>query len=399
MKVSRQDLYDRIWAEPMKDVAPQFGISGVALRKHCLKANIPVPERGYWARLAAGKSVIKVRLPARKPGQSDKVLIGENRYSYHQPSRDELLGPIPERPTFPEPIEAVEAAIVPKVGKVTLRKDLAAPHGAIWKLLDADEVRRQKLQQASWGYHWDKPKFESPFERRRLKILNTLFLALAKFEVKAEISRKEGRDIYLTVGDTGVRLYLDLPKNIGIDPRYQTLTVGDAGSALRLEIGGGGGKGQERFAWEDKASDKIETHLGEVAADVIVAGELRYREQLEANHNWWLERRSDLIERERAERAAAEKAEQERLARLKKERIDRLTAEAEDLRRADAIRQYVKSVRERGSNVAHADRLPAWECWTLEIAASIDPITTGRFLEGNDCITPPASSPPAPGEK
>lgn len=383
MKITRQALYDRVWSEPMKAVAPEFGMSDVALRKHCTRANIPVPERGYWARLRAEKSVIKVALPARKPGQLNWVSIGESKYSWSQPTRDELLGPIPEKPTFSEPIEGFEAEAVKLLGKISAKKDLTASHAAIRKLLDADEARREKVRNSSYGFHWDKPKFESAFERRRFKILNGLFLALAKLDASASISDKDGRDINIAVGDTSVRIYLDLAKNIARDDRYERLIEGDASSPMKLVISAGGWKGGERFSWQDSGEEKLESRLAEIAVKIIISGELQMREGVDAQHEWWLGRRADLIERERAAKEAAEKAERERLARLAKQRVDRLIAQAEDLRRADAIRHYVASVRERATDVQR-EHLPDWEHWALGVADTLDPITTGRFVLENE---------------
>ena len=63
--LTRQQLYDLAWAEPMKTVAPRFGISDVALAKTCRNHSIPIPPRGYWAKLQAGQRVAKPSLPAR----------------------------------------------------------------------------------------------------------------------------------------------------------------------------------------------------------------------------------------------------------------------------------------------------------------------------------------------
>jgi hypothetical protein len=52
--LTRQELYDRVWTEPVDTLAKQFGISNVGLGKACRRHNIPVPPRGYWARKAAG---------------------------------------------------------------------------------------------------------------------------------------------------------------------------------------------------------------------------------------------------------------------------------------------------------------------------------------------------------
>ncbi len=33
--LSREELYERVWAEPMTKVAAEFGVSGTALKKTC----------------------------------------------------------------------------------------------------------------------------------------------------------------------------------------------------------------------------------------------------------------------------------------------------------------------------------------------------------------------------
>lgn len=53
IKLTRQDLYDQVWTEPMQTLAARYGLSGVGLAKTCRRMNIPIPGRGYWARKAA----------------------------------------------------------------------------------------------------------------------------------------------------------------------------------------------------------------------------------------------------------------------------------------------------------------------------------------------------------
>jgi hypothetical protein len=66
MKLSRRELYDRIWAVPMSKLAHELDISDVGLAKVCRRYNIPRPARGHWAKLAAGKAPPKPGLPASK---------------------------------------------------------------------------------------------------------------------------------------------------------------------------------------------------------------------------------------------------------------------------------------------------------------------------------------------
>lgn len=57
LRLTREELHARVWQQPMRTLAEEFGISDVALAKTCRKAKVPVPGRGHWARKAAGKKV------------------------------------------------------------------------------------------------------------------------------------------------------------------------------------------------------------------------------------------------------------------------------------------------------------------------------------------------------
>jgi signal recognition particle subunit SEC65 len=70
--LSRQELYNLIWSSPAMKVAADFGVSDVAVHKHCIKRNVPRPTRGYWAKLAAG------RVPRKKPLPPTSEEVFEN---------------------------------------------------------------------------------------------------------------------------------------------------------------------------------------------------------------------------------------------------------------------------------------------------------------------------------
>jgi len=66
--ISREALYEEVWAEPMVKVALRYEVSGSFLARICTRLNVPRPSRGYWAMLAAGKKVRRTPLPDAKPG-------------------------------------------------------------------------------------------------------------------------------------------------------------------------------------------------------------------------------------------------------------------------------------------------------------------------------------------
>jgi len=70
MSVTREKLYDEIWAEPMTKVSKRYGVSDSYLVRILKSLNIPRPPRGYWATVAAGIHPEKPPLPAANPGDA-----------------------------------------------------------------------------------------------------------------------------------------------------------------------------------------------------------------------------------------------------------------------------------------------------------------------------------------
>lgn len=61
--MKRSKLYELVWSKPMTKLGAELGISDVGLAKACRRHAIPVPPRGHWAKLQAGKASPKVPLP------------------------------------------------------------------------------------------------------------------------------------------------------------------------------------------------------------------------------------------------------------------------------------------------------------------------------------------------
>src|SRR5471032_1169548 len=109
---TRRELYERVWAEPISALAKTLQVSDVWLAKNCRLSNIPLPPRGYWAKLYAGQVVGKTSLPLRAPGESDQVTVGGGRYPHY---RDVESKPTtaPEPPAYEETEVQVTGAYLP----------------------------------------------------------------------------------------------------------------------------------------------------------------------------------------------------------------------------------------------------------------------------------------------
>lgn len=66
--VSRQELYESVWKEPVTTLAKRYGISDVGLRKVCKRMNIPLPKSGHWTIIRSGKNVATVPLSSNYSG-------------------------------------------------------------------------------------------------------------------------------------------------------------------------------------------------------------------------------------------------------------------------------------------------------------------------------------------
>ncbi|MCC6586724.1 MAG: hypothetical protein IT168_08540 [Bryobacterales bacterium] len=70
-RFDREKLYEQIWSQPIGKLAPEYGVSDVALAKTCRKLLIPLPGRGYWSKAAVGKR-LKTRPPLPRVPPSQK---------------------------------------------------------------------------------------------------------------------------------------------------------------------------------------------------------------------------------------------------------------------------------------------------------------------------------------
>lgn len=73
--LTREQLYEKVWSTPMQKLAAEFGFSDRGLAKLCRRHKIPVPPRGYWARLQAGQRVQRKPLPPATQTTSGTVEI------------------------------------------------------------------------------------------------------------------------------------------------------------------------------------------------------------------------------------------------------------------------------------------------------------------------------------
>lgn len=75
IRLDRAALFELIWSKPVMKLAAEWGLSDRGLGKACRRLKIPVPPRGYWARVDAGQRRRRPQLPKLNPGEAEEIVI------------------------------------------------------------------------------------------------------------------------------------------------------------------------------------------------------------------------------------------------------------------------------------------------------------------------------------
>jgi hypothetical protein len=370
MRISREALYASVWSRPMRALAREYGVSDVALKKHCTKLNVPVPGRGYWAKKAAGKAVRRVHLPPPKPG----ITPESTDITGHGVAAPVIRGSLRERLVWEQ--EQFEGRAE---NRITVPE---TPNGLSRVVRQTRAALRERGAPSSEGrvYTWREGdlnvKVTTDHVDRAMRIMHAL---LAAFEARGfRVAFEKEPKLHAIVHVRGQRLWfrlvetvrretreLEKPKKPGqyvsTYPRYNWHGTG----RLCLELGDAYGYGKwvcdtKRRRLEDSLNDAM-VALVEVAE----AERVRHEEAAE-----WQRRRA---EEQRREIEAA-------LARHREEqRIKQLEDQAAEWSRARAIRAFVQAVedelRHRAPNGEIPDELSAWIFWARGCATRLDPLS------------------------
>ncbi len=155
IRLTREELYKKVWAVPMRTVGQELGLSASGVANVCRKHNIPVPAVGHWTKIEVGH---KITPPALIPEFSGNEAV-------HIYVRDRLS------PEF----AALAAETSPKV---TIPKGNShALALKTEKLLSSGKENDRKLLVPKVGTasHLFVSRDQLP---RGLRIMNALFLAL-----------------------------------------------------------------------------------------------------------------------------------------------------------------------------------------------------------------------------
>ncbi|MBW7934320.1 MAG: hypothetical protein H3C62_12105, partial [Gemmatimonadaceae bacterium] len=300
--LTREELYELVWTEPMQTLAARFGISDVALKKRCVRMRIPTPHRGYWAKKAVGKSPkrpVLPKLPASvRAADLTAVFTGAPKPPDSAEDEAEATGPVADQERF----EALPE------NHITVPEVLADPHPVVATavhLLRKSRTDAQHLLVPAGKKILDLSVSIGTADRA-MGIYNALISALAArgWSLTVESVTEQERTFYrtmVTVRDE--RIPIAIEERIERterqpDPRAKYPTYGKqwdyhTTGKLSLYMTLPYLTTRVRSRWSDGARHRLEDHLNDFIVGLVAAAEAIKQKRLEdeAREREWEARR------------------------------------------------------------------------------------------------------------
>lgn len=362
--LTRQELYDRVWAEPVDTLAKEFGLSNVGLGKACRRHNIPVPARGYWARKAAGHTLRQPPLPPSKIGDETVTLLGSPR-------------PDPPAVAAPRVIHPLIAFEMQPENKIVVPESLPVRHQAIAQTKEYWAAqKRGEVQYGDNKLPYLNIKVSKAILPRAFRLLQALFAALETRGHRAAAT-KEGKMI-LTVLDEPFEVSLREPsKQVRHVPTAKELAEAKKYSWSRpapydlvstgmlvLNVDNVWGV---RHTWKDGRTQCLEEVLNDVILRLLEGAFLKKAQREERERE---RLRAEEIERQRE--ADRQRFRQER-ARIR--RFDRLKAAC---REHEDLLAFLQQLRSSIGAIEERSEIAQWLVWATGYVNQIDPLRPFR---------------------
>ena len=350
----REKLYNEVWSEPVTIVAKRYGVSDVMIHKICKRLKIPVPPRGYWARVRAGAKLQKAPLP-----------------QYNGPSK--IWGSRSEAPSSDEgettgtkkmPLSYLEEAerqkILDTCSMIEIKDQLRRLHSLIIEHRE-EMVARRKRERERKRYDFYGIRFsgnrsvkEEPDKKvisvrvtgeainRAYRLLDALFRALKELDCRVMVDDRDGKTYAVVRGE-----------------KIEFSMVESNGLGLVLE-----NSRAERKNFRDTKTKILDALIGPFIIEMFETAE-RVRVAREA---WELEQKRR-EEEARRRRLRAELQEEE----MKK--VERLQNAAMDWNIARIIRGYIETVEQQMDTFDEKKQEQAveWISWAKDKADWFDP--------------------------
>jgi len=365
----RETLYKEVWSDPVTTVAKRYGVSDVAIHKACKRLQVPVPPRGYWAKLSAGQTIANMPLP---PYDGPKTLLRRER---NQPNT---------KPKVKEHLEFLNTKERTKVlelcSKLHVNDQLVNPHPLINQDIEARlEHERREQERKSFDFskgnyeydydywsNWQKKILDMKLQPNEMPrgycLLNAIFHAVEKLGGSVGIDEKNGHTQIYWLGET-MRIRLRSKEN-------NFILMIDEYPAPRKN-------------WQDTKTKQLENELGSFVIGILEcahAKQIWHEERRRQEECMWQQK---ITEREKQE-----------LKKNELERFQVLEENAFDWHKARVMEQYIADLEIQAHdkrNIRKRDEWLAYVAWAREkiawfdpLVALEDPILGKRYDDGDE---------------
>jgi hypothetical protein len=369
--VDRQTLYDEVWAVPVTLVAARYGLSDVGLAKICRGMGIPLPARGYWAKLRAGANVSKTPLPPpRKDTQLTVTLhvrkvadvtdsMALKREAIVHAKAVEVDGAAP--PVHPL-VQAASRRLQQKAGWDSPKGLRSAPAEVLNIEVTAEEIERatnlanlvvQRLVSLGATVTVDGPSRRTIIDFRGAALPFSLTEYVRRTNHVITETEKKAIDRYNRDGERGIWR----PNTYPSMPQYDWHPSG----VLTLTLGSWPAR-----SWKDTPRTRLELRLPEIISGIVVlAGEVCAKEAAEKR------KACELAEAKERYKSTLERRQ------FEQETFDTLERNSIRWERATRIRAYVMAVAAVSQSQGDmTEELREWIAWARAKADWVDPLVS-----------------------
>jgi len=371
--VDRETLYNEVWTDPVTVVAPRYGLSDVGLAKICRTLAIPLPSRGYWAKVKAGKVMNRATLPDLKQDPTSKtglVKLPPERAEAREATRKASARLRKELHIEPSPEQTSSLHPLVRSASQRLRRRDGWPEDTLLRSAPK-EVLNLSITKASLG--------------RTLGIVDALVKSLAMQGFEFEVNPIQGETLIKWL-ETGTTMAFSLAEHVkrfphtitpaeerarkrywgqarwdgSVEypsiPRYDFTPTG----VLTIEVG----RWPSRSSWKDTPKTQLEQRLGQVVVGILdLARQTHARELEEARR------------KEAYQRAVAHYEFLTRRLTDEAERFKQLESQATNWERAARLRDYAAAVeREAAAAGGPSAEQVNWLSWARAKADWLDPL-------------------------
>lgn len=359
--LTRQELYDLVWENPLSKLAKKYNLSDNGLRKVCKKLDIPLPKNGYWQKIQYNKKVSKEKLPVNNTVEtsitlkfrdnSETIINGEGNELNHLTK--ELQNVLKDTIVFPEKLTRPHQLIIDAKNDLKT-KEPSYQHNIKGLLNTSSGILNITVA--------------PPSVKRALLFMDVFIKALQKRGHK--ITVKEGTKIVIDNIEMGIGLWERLKRKI-VKGTYYDSTELYPSNILSLSLYVYPAKD-----WTDTDTSKLEDKIPNIIAKLELQAIEEKRKAIE-RELWHIE-----YERQR-------KIEEDFKARKEQEKIKtkKLFSDAEKFDKATIYRNYIAATEQKAIKENNlTEELKDWIKWANEKADWFDPFTNkeDELLNDND---------------